>query len=60
MVPNIHVVACEKDSAGGYHDYNIGDEIPDNNELSAMSAPAMLGKTRPCPTWCSQLNFLNT
>src|SRR6476646_10407568 len=33
MVPNIHVVACEKDSAGGYHDYDIGDEIPDNNEL---------------------------
>ncbi|HEY6976973.1 MAG TPA: hypothetical protein VH396_11840 [Chitinophagaceae bacterium] len=59
MVPNVHVVACEKDGDGGYHDYNIGNEIPDNNELTAISAPAMLGKTRPCPTWCSQLNFLN-
>lgn len=66
MVPNIHVVACEKDGDGQYHDYNIGKEAPDAtaaNELSASlakSSQVLLGDTRPCPTWCSQTNFLNS
>ena len=56
------IVACEKDGEDKYHDYDVPEKnlktltltgTEDGNQLLAV------GKTLPCPDWCSKTNILN-
>jgi len=55
MIPVLHVVACEKDG-DSYNDYKIPQNFSEENTLISMP---LLGKTQPCPTYCSETNALN-
>ena len=53
MVPCIYFVAVQKDAAGNYNDYDLTMSVP-------AGAQPLLGGDRPCPSWCSAQNFLNS
>jgi len=74
LVPNVHVVACEKDG-GQYNDYDVPGELPQValgvetgvKPLTFMAATSggTGGSTStadlpPCPTFCSGKNILNS
>ena len=59
MVPNIHIIACEKDANGDYHDYRLSNELPADAATISNSMP-LLAEGRPCPVWCGKQNFLNS
>ncbi len=56
------VVACEKESDDKYHDYNVPEKNLKTLTLKGTENGKLLavGETRPCPTWCSQPNLLNS
>ncbi len=59
IIPNVHVVACEKDGNADYHDYKITAQLPSDIAMQNSSMP-LLAEGRPCPVWCSKQNFLNS
>ncbi len=62
MLPTVHIVACEKDSSNDYHDYNVPEDMNEENRnefISDEQNMPLLAKTFPCPTHCSKSNILN-
>ena len=53
LVPTIYFVAVQKDGTDQYNDYDLGMTVPSGSTPIAS-------KGLPCPTWCSQSNFLNS
>jgi hypothetical protein len=67
MVPNVHIVACDKDG-DQYNDYAVPGGVPHVamaaetglNPLMADSTKTSTGGTVPCPNFCSGSNILNS
>ena len=67
LVPNVHVVACEKDGEQ-YNDYNVPDELPNvETGVKTLAFAAATGdgtkstgNLPPCPAICSGKNILNS
>ena len=56
------IVACEKDTDGSYHDFNVPEKNLRTLTLKGTENGATLmsvGKALPCPDWCSKSNILN-
>ncbi|MEO8116644.1 MAG: hypothetical protein ABI653_03275 [Bacteroidota bacterium] len=51
-VPNIHVIACEKDEANIYNDFE-----PESNGLLKNDLP-LVAQGKPCPTACGKKSFI--
>ena len=57
------IVACEKDDEDKYHDYDVPEKNLRTLTLKGTENGQQLlavGKTLPCPTYCSKSNVLNT
>lgn len=56
LIPSIHALACYKNEAAQYDDYNV----PANeNDLKNDEMP-MIVEGMPCPKFCSNKNILNS
>lgn len=57
MVPNIHVVACEKDELDNYNDFEPegGTGLLDKEDKAKKP---LVAKGRPCPTDCGKRNIV--
>jgi hypothetical protein len=53
LVPNVTIVAVQKDAAGDYNDYRIGNNLPPD------PAP-LVAVLHPCPPVCGKTNILNS
>lgn len=57
VVPNIHVMAVEKDGMENYNDFAHGSESGLQTEEDKNIKP-LVTKGRPCPTECGKRNIL--
>lgn len=60
LVPNLHTIAVEKDEAGNYTDYKIGQALPSIDAAAISTSMPLLGIALPCPPQCGVQNFLNS
>lgn len=51
-IPNIHVIACEKDAENRYNDFE-----PESENLIKLDLP-LVAHGKPCPTECSKKKFI--
>ena len=52
LIPNIHVIACEKDDENSYNDFE-----PETNNLKKQDLP-LVAQGKPCPTECGKKRFI--
>lgn len=52
VIPNIHVIACEKDAENSYNDFE-----PETNNLKKQDLP-LVAQGKPCPTECGKKRFI--
>ena len=56
-IPNIHVVACEKDAHDDFNDFEPANHASIEKNSNGKSFP-LVAKGRPCPTACGKNNLI--
>ena len=61
VIPSLYMIAVQKDDVDGkYNDYNLPANGRSSAEIVASVTMPLLGKTHPCPVYCSKSDVLNS